>query len=177
MRIVITILLLIALTAACGRDEPVPERGTVTLDNKLYGSGPYYAIGFTFLTGKLTATNESPQPDITLLASSDAQGNLIGAYFSTSAFLPSFGKVGDYASAAEATTAFNALTEVPQALSWVELALPLSVNQIWIIKTRDGNYAKVKITGLRDEVTEGILYVECTFEWVFQADGSTTFPY
>ena len=37
-------------------------------------------------------------------------------------------------------------------------------------------YAKIRIIEVKGELREGIPHAECTFEWVFQSDGSTTFP-
>lgn len=176
MRTAVAVFLLTILAVSCGRDESVPLRGTVTIDSRLYGTGPYYATGFTFLSASVTPTNRNPQPDILVLAETNVSGDVTGVYFSTSAFLPSFHKHGSYPDAASANTAFNNLTEVNPASNWLDLAIPVKVNEVWVFRTRDEKYAKIKIIEVKAEMREGNPYAECKFEWTFQPDGSTTFP-
>ena len=176
MNRVLIILLTLLTVVACRRDESVPLRGTITIDSRLYGTGPYNAIGFTFLTASLTPTNRTPQPDILVLAETNVAGDVTGVFLSTSAFLPSFLKHGDYTDAASSITAFNNLTEANPAGNWLDLAIPVETNEVWVFRTRDEKYAKIRIIEVKGELREGIPHAECTFEWVFQSDGSTTFP-
>jgi hypothetical protein len=176
MKRAVTLLLLTILAVSCGRDESVPLRGTVTIDSRLYGTGPYYAFGFTFLTASRTPTNRTPMPDILVLAETNVNGDVTGVFLSTTAFLPSFKLHGEYPDAASAITAFNNLTEVSAAGNWIDLALPVEANEVWLFRTRDEKYAKLRIIEVKGELREGIPYAECTFEWTFQPDGSTSFP-
>jgi hypothetical protein len=172
----VTLLLLTILAVSCGRDESVPLHGTITIDSRLYGAGPYYAIGFTFISAMRTPTNRTPMPDILVLAETNVTGDVTGVFLSTSAFLPSFQLHGEYPDAASATSAFSDLTEANPASNWIDLALPVEANEVWVFRTRDEQYAKIRIIEVKGELREGIPYAECTFEWTFQPDGSTLFP-
>jgi hypothetical protein len=176
MNRVLIILLTLLTVAACRRDETTPAGGTITINNTLYGEGPYYSLGFSFATASLTRTNRNPKPDIAILAETDLQGDFQLAYLTTSSFLPSFSLYGGYADASAASAAFGALASVPPGLAWTELARPVTANQIWIFRTGEEKYAKIRIISVKGEERSGIAYTECTFGWVFQPDGSTTFP-
>jgi hypothetical protein len=177
MRRVIFILTMVLLTAACRRDDSVPLRGTIAIDNLLYGPGPYYAIGFTFSTAELTGNNKTPKPDLIILAETDLDGNFLGAYLSTNAFLPSFSLQGEYAGQVEAKTAFSNLASLPPSVSWTDLGRPLAENQIWLFRTSEERYAKIRIIEVNGDNRDNRAYAECKFEWVFQPDGSVTFPF
>ncbi len=85
---------------------------------------------------------------------------------------PSFGLKGEYASENEAIAAFNALTDVGTP-SWSDMGAPLKANQVWVIRTGDTKYAKIRTTAVSLELTGDGPVARCTFQWVYQPDGST----
>jgi hypothetical protein len=172
----ILLLVMPVLLTACKPEKQVPVRGSVTIDNTLYGDGPYYAFGFTFATASLTTTRETPQPDVVVLAETDLQGSFTGAFLNTSSFLPPYYLHGEYANADVAQAAFNALDSVPADITWIELGQPLAINQVWVFRTREEKYAKIRIIDISGEDRSGVAFAECTFEWAYQPDGSTIFP-
>ncbi len=97
--------------------------------------------------------------------------------FMTDNLKDSFYNAGEYPDAVSAKTAFDNLKSatVPAA-SWEGLASPLKVNQIWIYRTGQDTYAKIRIISLIGEIRNGIDYAKCTFEWEYQPDGTLTFP-
>ena len=106
----------------CGGDE-VPTSGTVTVTNELFGSGPYYAMGFSFAAADLVSTLTEPY-DIIIQAGSLTTGGPIVAFLSANTLDPSFALKGEYVTESAAISAFKALTSVGTA-SYIELASPL----------------------------------------------------
>ncbi|MBE0673989.1 MAG: hypothetical protein IH591_04955, partial [Bacteroidales bacterium] len=140
----------------------------------------YYAIGFNFTTASFSQTNKTPRPDITLLAETDAGGNITDVSFNGIPgfqYFP-FSLYGSYGNGNDAIAAFTALKEVNNAgLTWVETGKPLIENQIWLFQTEDEKYAKLRIIEVHTEKRDGVAWASCRFQWVFQPDGSLTFPY
>jgi hypothetical protein len=171
----IIILVLSVSLAGCSKSNTTSSSGTVTIDNTLQGSSTtgYYAFGFLFSQAKKVSTTEVPGPDVTLYvnpgtspASITLQANNLN---------PSFYKIGDYPDAQSATTAFNDLKTVGN-YNWTEMADPIASNQVWVYKTGTPCYAKMRIISAVTDNTKTPVFGECTFEWVYQPDGSTTFP-
>jgi len=174
----ISIIILTGLYG-CSKDKTVPTSGTATINNTLFGTGPYYANGFSFSVAGPVSTLDDPGPDLILYVNID---NLSSPRltFQVENFMPSFYKLGDYADAAAAIAAFNGLTTVG-TYQWTDMADPLKNNQVWVYRSGDEKYSKIRIISTinekRPEVpTLDAQYGECTFEWEHQPDGSTSFP-
>ena len=167
--------ILILISSGCNKEEQNTDYGDITIDNLLYGHGPYYAIGFSFELGTELKTNNTPEPDITVHASSDAGGNITGAYLDTPNLIESFALAGSFGSAAEASSFYDSLTDIG-TLPWVSFADDISVNQVWVFKTREENYVKLQIKELTLEQREGLPYAMVRFRWRIQPDGTPTFP-
>jgi hypothetical protein len=178
MRKLFLIVMIAVMAAACSKDDgPVPVSGTVTLSSKsVEGGGTFYVLGYTFSTASFTRSTSNPGPDVALLHTTGAAGAYSGSYFAAVTFLPSFRLYGEYAGANEAETAFDALTEVPGGESWGETGDGLAINQIWIVRTAEEKYAKIRIISLEVPSAVSPVNSECRFEWVFQPDGTSTFP-
>jgi hypothetical protein len=157
---------------ACTKDESVRTSGTDTIDNITYFSTTYYTYGFSFSQGKLISTNLNPGPDITIYVNVDNVTPRLTLVSNN--FKPSYSKVGDYPDEASAKAAFDNLKTV-SATNWIDMADPVSPNQVWIYRSGTDTYTKFRIVSTVNEKREGIDYGECTFQWVFQSDGSTTF--
>lgn len=162
------------LLAGCNRNE-VPSSGTVTLNNELYGSGPYYALGFSFVQGKTISTLSIPEPDITIQAGSLSQGSPVEPFISANTFEPSFALRGEYGSESAAIDAFKNLKSIG-SVSYIEVGAPLKANQVWIIRTEAKKYAKIRTMEVTLNTGVQPPSASCKFEWVYQPDGSTTFP-
>ncbi len=171
-RLSLPVILLAVLLTGCKKDTTPPLSDTTTIDNRRkQGSGTYYVMGFTFATAQKVSTLSQPGPDITLVV--DRSSGIIT--LQTGNFNDSFYKAGEYSDAASAKQAFDALTSFG-SVPWVALAEPVMVNQIWIFKTRSNHYAKFRIISITTEVVSGETEAEMTFEWVYQPDGTLTFP-
>jgi hypothetical protein len=169
------LVLLIFLTAGCTKDKGPALKGTVTIDNSLYGEGPYYAMGFSFSGAKKVSTLDNPAPDITLIAVTDISGNILKLNLQATNFKSSFFKAGQYSNASDAKLAYDNLTSATVS-QWEDDADAIEAGQIWIFRTGTEKYAKFRITATFSEERDVWPYAECTFEWAYQPDGTLTFP-
>ena len=167
------ILILLTVFSGCRKNDSVPTAGTDTINNTLGGTdvAGYYSFGFLFSQAKKVSTLDKPAPDITI----DNDGTLLNLILETNNFKDSFYKAGEYTSATLAEQAFNGITSftVPQWASW---GYQIKPNQIWIFRTGSDRYAKIRIINTISEIRNNRNYAECTFQWVYQPDGSLTFP-
>jgi hypothetical protein len=159
------------------KDESPSGSGTVTINNKTEFSdtySTYYITGFTFSKAKKVSTLENPGPDITIYVNTDNPSDTL-LYLQADNLNPSFSKIGDFADAGAASDAFDNLKTIG-SLQWTDLAQPLAPNQVWVYKTGTPTYAKIRIISTVKEPREDKAFGECSFEWVYQPDGTTTFP-
>ncbi|MCX6322275.1 MAG: hypothetical protein NTX93_10825 [Bacteroidia bacterium] len=167
------LMIIVTILSGCRKDDKPRTSGTETIDNTLYGTGPYYANGFSFSKAKKVSTLDNTGYDITIYVNIDNPVSRL--ILQADNFKPSFYKIGDYPDAASAVSAFNNLKTVG-AYQWQEMADPINDNQVWVFRTGSENYAKIRIISTKNEIRNNLLYGECTFEWLYQTDGSLTFP-
>lgn len=170
------VAVLTVLLTSCEKEPGQLSAGEFTIDNTLYGQVQYYAIGFSFEQGRKLKTTDVPGPDITVHARTGAGGVTEGAYLDTPNLMESFALAGEFDTGPGAAAFFDELTEIePLLYDWVLSADGIKLNQVWLFKTREDNYARFMIKDLVLEDDEGEAYAELTAEWVIQADGSNTF--
>jgi hypothetical protein len=172
-RLYFILLVSLVFAAGCKKNDVSRTSGTDTIDNTIYKSSTYYAYGFSFSKAAKVATTETPGPDIVLYVATDTQ--LPRLTFQANNYKDSFSKVGDYTDAASAITAFNSLLSVG-TVQWTSMADPVTANQVWLYRTNSDQYVKMRIVSVVNETRNSVAFGACTFEWVFQPDGSTTFP-
>ena len=172
----IPVLAAVLLFSGCGGEEQRIS-GTITLTNELYDGGSYYyAMGLSFDEAKEVPTlPDAYRADIKLIAGAVEDGGPVVAFLSANTLNPPFTLTGTNASESAAKSAFSALTSVGTN-TWVDLAAPLEANQVWVIKTRDATYAKLRIISVALNSTVNPPTASCSLEWVWQPDGSATFP-
>jgi hypothetical protein len=163
--------IMIILSGCDGNDKPPKNSGTVTIDNSLYGTGPYYAIGFNFALAEKISSISTPRPDVIL----ESGGSTDLFILQTQPGINGFSLAGEYPDEASARQAFNNLTS-PVVNDWEDWANPVRPNQVWVYRSAAEHYAKIRIISTFSEVRDSRIYAECTFEWVYQTDGSLTFP-
>lgn len=170
-KIIILPMLAVFLAVSCSKEDTPDTSGVVTIDNTRTLGQTYYVYGFLFSEARKVSTLETPKPDITV----DTDGTSL--LFMSDNLKDSFYIAGEYPDAVSAGTAFDNLKSatVP-GTSWEGLAQPLKVNQIWIFRSGQDTYAKIRIISLIAEIRSGVNYAECTFEWEYQPDGTITFP-
>jgi hypothetical protein len=176
------ILIFLLFLAACSKDGSGTS-GTDTINNTTHKGTTYYIYGFTFSSGRAVSTTETPGPDIAVYVNADNQNVPPRLYLIANNFNPSFYKLGEYNDEAAAKTAFDELKTVSVPPSqWTDLADPISNNQIWIYRSSTDKYTKFRIVSTlidkrqNTEINQLVDYGECTFEWVYQPDGTLTFP-
>jgi len=163
------------LGAAIGNDSTFTFRtsGIDKIDNITYFSTAYFNYGFSFSKAKLVSTYTNPGPDVVAYVNID---NLpYRLTLQAENLKPSFYKVGDFADEEAAQTAFNNLKTVSVS-QWVDMADPLNINQVWIYRSGSDTYTKIRIISTVNEIRQTVNYGECTFQWVYQPNGSLTFP-
>ena len=163
---------MIIILTGCQKDDTPPLSGTATIDNTLYGIGPYYAFGFSFVLAEKVSTLDNPAPDITI-DNDDVPGNLM---FEANNRSNSFFLVGEYLPA-EALQTFNSLTTISiLGHQWQGIGHLVRPNQVWIYRSGTEHYTKIRIISTKSESQSPRDYAECTFDWMYQPDGSLTFP-
>jgi hypothetical protein len=173
-KMVFIFLALFTILTGCTKKEPTRTSGIDTIDNTNHFSTTYFQYGFYFPGAKLVATYPSPGPDITLFVSLDDLGNA-RLTLQAENLLPSFYKAGDFADETAAKSAFDNLKTVSVS-QWLDMADPILANQVWIYRSGSGHYTKIRIVSTINEKRQTVPYGECTFQWVYQPDGSSTFP-
>lgn len=168
-------ILTVSLFSACSKEEKQRYSGIDTIDNQLFGQSVYYAIGFSFDIGEPVQTDKQPYPDITVHATLGNDGLVNGAYLDTPILIPPFFLAGQFASSVEAETFYDNLLAVNLPV-WLSTADPVLENQVWIVRTLKGNFAKFRVIDLRLENRDEGPFVEMKFEWRVQPDGTASFP-
>jgi hypothetical protein len=172
--VILTITVMIMLTACDGKETPVS--GTITLTNELYDAGDhYYALGLSLDDAKAVPYFQGEDKADTWLNAGSIEGGPVVAYLDANTLDPPFALIGSYSTAGEASDAFDGLKSVG-SVSYVDLAAPLEANQVWVFKTRDYKYAKFRIITVDLDTSGGAPYASCKLEWVYQPDGTATFP-
>jgi hypothetical protein len=176
-RIILTGLLIVLFLHSCEKGNEKPDNsGTVTLNNDLFldtQAQDYYSIGFLFPEGEKVSTRAVPPPDVTV----GNDGTLTNLVLNTNNLQNSFYKAGEYNTEAEATEAFkNLISATVPELQWDAWAYKIEPGQIWIYRSGTEHYTKIRIIDTQYEERMSRNYAECTFEWVYQPDGTLTFP-
>ncbi len=171
----VILILLLFVQVSCKKDQTPKTSGTITIDNTLYGSGPYYAFGFSVPTGEKVSTANDQLDVITILADVDINNEIRRIFFDTRNFKESFFLFGEYSDATTALSAFNNLKSFSNP-QWVATADTIKMNQIWLFRTSQNKYAKIRVVNTLMEKRNNIPYAECTLEWIYQPDGTLTFP-
>ena len=175
MRNIIFIGFLIALyQLSCNKNSGPDISGIITINNDLTFSQQlqtYINYGFLFSQAKLVPNEgAATKPDITIDNDGTLDNLILQAKINSR-----FYKAGEYADANLAKQAFDNLTSI-SITQWEDWAFSIKPNQIWIFATADEHYAKIRIISTISETRGTRNYAECTFEWVYQPDGSLTFP-
>ncbi len=166
------LLLLICIIPSCKKDKVIPTAGTITLSSKLtfdQNRQTPVGYGFTFSKAELVSNLANPGPDVFVYLN----GSVLT--FQTGNRFDSFYKFGEYNDETTASSEFSKLT-APSVPQWTGMASPLQANQIWLYKSGNEYYSKIRIISISFGVADGIDYGECTLEWRYQPDGSLTFP-
>ena len=172
-KIAVIFFVIFSILQSCTKKEPTRTSGIDTIDNITYFSTTYYQYGFSFSSASLVSTNLNPGPDITIYVNIDNATPRLT--LQSNNLKPSFYKVGDFPDVSSAQSAFDNLKTVSVS-QWQDMADPINANQVWIYKSGTEHYSKIRIVSTVNETRQGVAYGECSFQWVYQPDGSLTFP-
>ncbi len=178
VRIALLLIMTCFMLPGCKKEDKPVYSGIMTINNKRVGVSPtYYIEGFHVPTGKKLPDLNNQIDIISVLSGYDVNFNPLKIFFITNNFKNSFYKYGEYSDTQSAVNAFNNLTSFTEP-QWAEIGDSVMINQIWLYRTSDSRYSKLRIisTILEKRPDMQDPYAECTFEWVFQPDGSKTFP-
>ena len=173
----IYILILILFVSGCSKDKEVKTSGTNTLSSERILDGEthnYY--GFSFSKASVNLYNVASSTDLPDFAVVDYPGldqETFQAFISDN-IEDSFALAGTFSTPDSALTFFNNYLEVNPG-SYVGLADPVLENQVWIFKTRSGNFGKMLILTTLSFEKNSNMIAEVQFKWVYQPDGSTFF--
>jgi hypothetical protein len=167
------LLILIILISACTKTEKTRTSGIDTIDNIIHTSTTYFVYGFSFSQAKLVSNLANPGSDIIVYVNNFVPPARLTLQANN--LKPSFFKVGEYADETSAISAFDNLKTVI-VTQGTDIADPINANQVWIYKSGSDTYAKIRIVSTINETRQGVAYGEITFQWVYQPDGSLTFP-
>jgi hypothetical protein len=169
------LLLSLLFQVSCKKDETPPTSGTVTIDNITTLGQTYYVYGFLFSEAKKVSTLGDPVDVITISAEVDINNVITRITFSANTYKESFFLFGEYSDATSASLAFKNLTSFSNP-QWIDPPVTVKLNQIWLFRTTQNKYAKIRVVNTVAEKRNNIPYAECTFEWEYQPDGTLTFP-
>jgi hypothetical protein len=174
-KIIYSLIVIIIISYGCDSNEPIIEDTSdeVTITHN--------KNGFSFLYGKAISVPNSENiiPDIIILAHLDEQRNVLGVFFAADSLRQAFNLVREFSNFDSARTFFNNLAEVPDS-NYQDLALPVSANQVWAVKTNDNKYGKILIMNTKAyeySPAPGFrgYYLEAKFKWKYQPNGSRYF--
>ena len=169
-------VLLISLSG-CKKDKGPPITGEVTINSTLYGEGPYYALGYSFSQGELVKTNAAPGPDIAVLPQANADKTAVEwVILNTNNMNNSFSLTASFDNVADAGNFFSHYQTVNDSTVYTGLAKDIQPNQIWTFRTYENKYVKLLILKVVTRIDNHTPYAETTFRYVYQPNGSRTFP-
>lgn len=175
-KITCILFICIIILSGCKKNNGPTLSGTMTIDNKAVDQN-YNIYGFYVPTGK-KVLNLNNQQDVIIIQPDYAVDYTVKELlFVSNNFYNSFYRFGQYPDAAAASQIFKNLTSFSSP-KWKQLGDSVKANQVWLFKTSNEKYAKLLIINTFTEKRADMPfpYAECTFEWVYQPDGSLTFP-
>jgi hypothetical protein len=160
---------------SCKKDETPATSGTATIDNTTTLGQTYYVYGFLFSEAKKVATLNDPVDVLTISPEVNINNEIVRITFNVNTFRECFFLFGEYSDASSASLAFNNLTSFTTPL-WIDPPVEVKLNQIWLFRTSQNKYAKIRVVNTVAEKRNNVAYAECSFEWEYQPDGTLTFP-
>ena len=177
--VVLSTLLLVVACDDSTTPGPIPTSGTIIIDSRVRDNR---VGGFSFARATIifSPNAESLLPDIGVMVQINEQGSIIGTFLAPSDFpRPTFCMLKQYSTIDSAQAYFQAVAEIPET-SYVDLAIPVNIGQVWAVRTRDNKYAKILIRNARTGIdslssTARTLWGEVEFQWAFQPNGTRQF--
>ena len=175
-RIALSILFILLALTGCKKNNGPRYAGTMMINNEAVDQN-YSVYGFSVPTVQKVLNLSNQQDVITIQPDFDVNYNVRRLFFASNNLENSYFRFGQYNDGTSASQAFKNLSSftIPE---WTQMGDTIKANQIWLFKTSEEKYAKLLIISTFSEKRANMPfpYAECTFEWVYQPDGSLTFP-
>ncbi|MFN8205874.1 MAG: hypothetical protein U0T82_00495 [Bacteroidales bacterium] len=177
MNRIVCLFLLAFVFFSCRKEKETPTSGSITLSSELVLSGQYIIRGFSFSEASfLNFPGTAPaKVDLVAFSTRDSIGNINGAgLYCPSNEDSAFWLAAGFDNLPQATTFFDELDTLPLT-RFLPLVNEVHPNEIWVIRTGTGSYAKILFRDVRViDDAEGD-YTELDLDWVFQPDGTRIF--
>jgi hypothetical protein len=160
-----------------------PDRtGEMQLSSQLFGTDSYYLFGYHYEDGAYYRFpfQGDPVPDIINEGMRILQGGELAVLpqfnSPTKGERVGFALIGEYQNLDQARSVYDDYSTVGNDLQFEALSDTVEMYQVWVQRTKDGNYAKMLVTDiLYDQGESGNKYSEVVMEYTFQPNGSSTF--
>ena len=176
-------VIIIFSQAGCDGWFSADKKGEIKLSSQKLGTDSYYLMGFHYEEADYfrfpSQFQSDPEPDIIneeyRIIEKGEVISLPG--FNTPSSINGFSIVGEFATLESARKFYNNYSKVEQGLQFETVSDTVELFQVWVQKTKLGNYVKlfVKDIGFFEDES-GNKYNEVTVNYTYQSDGSTTFP-
>jgi len=173
----IVLFIIPVFLAGCDKENGmIPTSGEATLDSRLYFNEKtqnYYTKGFSFAKGKVVNYERFVSAaDILVRPLEDTE--IVGVYMESPDNDEAFKRMEQFDLAEDAAAFFNNLKLITVTLFdyW---ANPIGENEIYAFQTIDQKYAKIWIKTIEIFNDLPDSYVQVTFQWEYQPDGTKVF--
>ena len=168
------------LAGACKALTGPDRTGEIHLSSETFGD-TYYLFGYSFENSDFYRFKfqGEPLPDIINEAFRVlADGKVFSLPgFNTPGQMNGFALVGEHENLEDARTFYEEYTDVETGLQFEIVSDTVELYQVWVQKTKAGNYVKLLIKEIQNfEGETGASFNEVTMDYTYQPDGSTTFP-
>ena len=173
---------LLIFILGCNGNSVGPSNGTTsghaTLSTTLVNNN---GVGFSFSKGDTVVISNSSiiRADISTLVQTNDAGAILGVFLSAIPFRQAFRLMYAATDPDSAKIYFTNLKEFTDS-TYSDLAIPVIVNQVWVVKTHDDKYAKILITNTMAYIDSTVpsaptMFGKVTFDWTYQPNGERTF--
>lgn len=174
------VFIIVWISTGCKKEAEIPTSGDNSINSKLYFNSEtqnYYSKGFRFSTGGLVRYEPftpGTVPDLVIQPLENLD-TITGAVLVSPNNDNAFSQLGEFGSAEDAADFFSGLDDLGNN-TYTFWANPILPNDVWGIQTYDKNYAKIWIKSIDIKTDkDGNQYVEATFRWEYQSNGTTQF--
>jgi len=160
------------------------QTGEMQLSSQLFGTDSYYLFGYHYEDGeyyRYGPSQRDPKPDIINEGIRILQGGEVAVLpqfnTPTTGEKIGFAKIGEFENLEDARARYESYGSVGNDLQFETLSDTVELYQVWVQRTKDGNYAKMLVKDIIFDTGEsGNKFSEVVMEYTYQPNGSSTFP-
>jgi len=154
---------------------PMPTSGITLIDTKIRDGR---SSGFSFSTATMIffPNNLGSLPDVMVSVQISQTGSILGTFLSGPNFpSPTFQLLKQFSTLDSAQAFYQTVIDISDT-TFVALAIPIQIGQIWAVRTREDKYAKILVrNSLAYEdtsVPNAPPYGQVEIAWTFQPNGT-----